>query len=436
MNLQFTLAPLARDIASFLSQTGGHAGQCWAGYDGRNEGLDPLISGQSDILEYSRSRNREARIRFENVRMVDPAEVFFRDPYPAEEKVVSGRSKEYTNESQDPHTLTFTKRDFPLGETEWQAVSEAWRNKDGGFPLSTSFNDILYEQWKLGAGMDKETTIGGDFPLIVQPGRYVKAQLQWFERQWQRRTWAFGKYDMGVTLGKLIRSRRFNRETSQYEWCEIWEKGSPIHWNSLDHLIAVAEQRGKPGWARYKHYQNRRLDPVFHAPDQREPAGQNRQSDQALPSDRPYPFAYPGNPRTGPSKRAGEIICELDTSQNEHRNRLRRLRSRRQLSLTFGAGEQARAKRLEKQFQAQVITLAQLNGWMHYHTYLSKRSPHGFPDLVLVRGERVIFAELKSQYGRLRQDQRKWLEALTPTGNEVYLWRPSDFPEIEKILSR
>ena len=89
----------------------------------------------------------------------------------------------------------------------------------------------------------------------------------------------------------------------------------------------------------------------------------------------------------------------------------------------------------EKQFQAQILQLANLTGWLTYHTHDSRRSQAGFPDLVLVRPPVVLFAELKSEGGRLRPEQEAWLEALG--GCETVgarLWRPSDWPEIEEIL--
>ncbi len=92
-------------------------------------------------------------------------------------------------------------------------------------------------------------------------------------------------------------------------------------------------------------------------------------------------------------------------------------------------------KAAEKAFQADVIKFARKNGWKHYHTYDSRRSAKGFPDLVLVRGGRLIFAELKSATGRMMPDQEEWIAALSRVGPiEVYLWRPSDWPQIVAIL--
>lgn len=81
----------------------------------------------------------------------------------------------------------------------------------------------------------------------------------------------------------------------------------------------------------------------------------------------------------------------------------------------------------EAQLQDAVIQLAHLRGWMTYHTYDSRRSSPGFPDLVLVRADRLVLVELKSASGRVTADQQRWLEALYLTNNEVYLWRPADW---------
>ena len=89
----------------------------------------------------------------------------------------------------------------------------------------------------------------------------------------------------------------------------------------------------------------------------------------------------------------------------------------------------------EKDFQNSVIQLAKLCGWLVYSTWCSIHSPSGFPDLVMVRLSRVIFAENKSEKGKLSPAQQEWLAALTATGKcEVYSWKPSDWDEIEKVL--
>lgn len=69
-----------------------------------------------------------------------------------------------------------------------------------------------------------------------------------------------------------------------------------------------------------------------------------------------------------------------------------------------------------------------------------RRLSKGFPDLVLLRGTRLIFAELKSEKGKLTPEQTEWMDALKlfsegPSGGcGVYLWRPSDIESVVKIL--
>jgi hypothetical protein len=111
----------------------------------------------------------------------------------------------------------------------------------------------------------------------------------------------------------------------------------------------------------------------------------------------------------------------------------------------------------EAEFAAQVAQLARLGGWKRYHTFRSERSPSGFPDEVLVKGPRIIFAELKRQGGRPTQKQDEWLEALRIVAAavvearlialdhgldpaeaprlEVYLWQPADLEAIAELLT-
>jgi hypothetical protein len=88
----------------------------------------------------------------------------------------------------------------------------------------------------------------------------------------------------------------------------------------------------------------------------------------------------------------------------------------------------------EKQFMAAVIEMAQMLGWLVYHTHDSRRSEAGFPDIVAVRRDRVIFIESKTERGRLSKEQERWLSALGLAGAEVHCWRPSDWPTIEETL--
>jgi len=94
----------------------------------------------------------------------------------------------------------------------------------------------------------------------------------------------------------------------------------------------------------------------------------------------------------------------------------------------------------EAEFQRIVIDMAHLFGWRVAHfrparTARGWRTPvaadgKGFPDLVLAKAGRVIFAELKTDTGRLSDDQQAWRDALP----DAVVWRPRDLDEIEFAL--
>lgn len=92
----------------------------------------------------------------------------------------------------------------------------------------------------------------------------------------------------------------------------------------------------------------------------------------------------------------------------------------------------------EKQLQGVVVQLARLNGWLAYHTFDSRRSEPGFPDLVLVRGVRILYRELKTEKGRVTVPQQAWLDALAAAWADVAVWRPAQWHDgtIERELKR
>lgn len=89
----------------------------------------------------------------------------------------------------------------------------------------------------------------------------------------------------------------------------------------------------------------------------------------------------------------------------------------------------------EKDFQQQIIDMAKLLGWWVYHPYDSRRSTAGWPDLTLIHFTtgRTIFAEVKAMKGRLSKAQKVCQELLRMQ-NDVRVWRPCDWPEIEDVL--
>ena len=103
----------------------------------------------------------------------------------------------------------------------------------------------------------------------------------------------------------------------------------------------------------------------------------------------------------------------------------------------------------EAQFQQNVVDLARMCGWLIHHDRGDYREciagDPGFPDLVLARRGRVIFAELKTETGKTSTAQGAWIDALAGSDDEeandwldhheTYLWRPRNIDKISTLLS-
>jgi hypothetical protein len=93
----------------------------------------------------------------------------------------------------------------------------------------------------------------------------------------------------------------------------------------------------------------------------------------------------------------------------------------------------------EKDFQQMIIQAAELLGWQCYHVPDSRRvTSAGYPDLTLIHpgSASLLFVELKTERGKLRPEQRLWLETLRAAGVDVRVWKPHDWSEIEATLRR
>lgn len=101
----------------------------------------------------------------------------------------------------------------------------------------------------------------------------------------------------------------------------------------------------------------------------------------------------------------------------------------------------------ERAFQASVVRYARLMGWRIAHFRPGRmqsgnwvtpmQGDVGFPDLVLVRGGRLVFAELKRASKKPTAAQREWLEDLNACdGVEVYVWTPDHWDAIEVVLGK
>lgn len=96
----------------------------------------------------------------------------------------------------------------------------------------------------------------------------------------------------------------------------------------------------------------------------------------------------------------------------------------------------------EDDWQGQVVDIAKRHRWriMHLPQFMFRRRGAlmipGWPDLVLIKGTRVVFAELKAARGVVSPEQRAVLTALAASGNEVALWRPADLADVMAVLGR
>lgn len=92
----------------------------------------------------------------------------------------------------------------------------------------------------------------------------------------------------------------------------------------------------------------------------------------------------------------------------------------------------------EVDVQTSAMRWAEAFGWdLQYHTHDSRRSEAGFPDLVAirVRDRRLLVAEFKRASEHPTSSQEAWLEAFRLLGAEVYVWRPQDLDEVERVLA-
>lgn len=102
----------------------------------------------------------------------------------------------------------------------------------------------------------------------------------------------------------------------------------------------------------------------------------------------------------------------------------------------------------EAQFMQQIIDLAHLYSWhvAHFRPAWSRDGKHcmtavgadgaGWPDLVLVKGNRLIFWEVKADKGRLSVEQREWLFRLNQVATIADVIYPKDWPMIQETLTK
>lgn len=98
----------------------------------------------------------------------------------------------------------------------------------------------------------------------------------------------------------------------------------------------------------------------------------------------------------------------------------------------------------EAAFQRQILDLARLRGWRTAHFQKAKvgrswQTPvmgdgRGFPDLILIRAARILAVELKVGRNQPTPDQLAWLAAFQSAGVPSFVWRPEQWPKIQRVL--
>ena len=107
----------------------------------------------------------------------------------------------------------------------------------------------------------------------------------------------------------------------------------------------------------------------------------------------------------------------------------------------------------EEELQNAIVEVAHVFGW-RVVAHRPMRTKHGWatgwrydgtgwPDLTMVNADRglMVAAELKTEKGRLSDEQKAWgetlskLEATTAGVCRYYVWRPADWDDIVHLLS-
>ncbi|MEV7011669.1 VRR-NUC domain-containing protein [Streptosporangium sp. NPDC051022] len=123
------------------------------------------------------------------------------------------------------------------------------------------------------------------------------------------------------------------------------------------------------------------------------------------------------------TKRASRPVTPVGISQEEHQRLVAR-------------------DMLEETLQMNVRRLAAAMGWRVHCWYNSRKSPPGFPDLVLIHAQRgrILFRELKRSGSRgvISAAQAACMADLAAAGMDVAVWRPEDWLNgtIEAELAR
>lgn len=268
--LEDKIEPLMRAIAKFLVATGASAGSSWGGYGGGD--LRPLHRTEDDQVDFVRNDGGswQARIRAEDVKEQEPKpETIKIHP----EIVLSSKHKygatiiidNYNSGSKSgPKTFSVSFKD---GEAEAESVSASMKNEVWAINKQTAkaeagvagakaeataeseqgFRNTLEAAWERQTSRTREQDTEFSSEEFAPPYTKIEQRLQWDEQTKQRRVECVATVDFKIVIGR--------RQKAKGKW--RWASGSPRVWDSIEHLIAVAEKRGSVDHACYHHYSRR-----------------------------------------------------------------------------------------------------------------------------------------------------------------------------------
>lgn len=85
----------------------------------------------------------------------------------------------------------------------------------------------------------------------------------------------------------------------------------------------------------------------------------------------------------------------------------------------------------EAQVQQTIVDDARLLGYLVYHTYDSRRSEPGFPDLWIVGYGHLLVLELKTARGKVTDAQQRWISQLVAAGVDARIYRTQEWRTLE-----
>ena len=265
------MEPLAKEIAHFLVLTKATAGSRWyhSGCYQRGEDLIPLKQSKNDDVSYVREKNGEARIRLYNIREQAPEpDTVVIHP----EIVLSSRHRAGATITIDNLALSIPSEpqvfheSFKDGESEAESMSSSMKNEtwakasatgkvgvgiaEADVSVEAGWKNTIELAWERQTNRTREHTSGGEFPFRAPAHTMIQARLEWSEQTKQRRVECSAVMDCAIEIGR--------RSKHDGKWG--WNTKSPSRWESLEHLIAVAEKRGRVEHRGYEHFANMTLN--------------------------------------------------------------------------------------------------------------------------------------------------------------------------------